>query len=1068
MASGSVPDQPTESDGLFAGFLTVAPWRVPILFLRSLHPGYIPPGTQPSAQPDEGPAFTFGSPDGQDSSFFQGVELAARLVSPYTVLPAEIRTMLEGIVTFSAATRFRDLLGAFGATEGSPPTEGRADISEDRSPTNDKDRKNKKPQQTRQRTSPPATTSIGTGQLPKTAMALGALSSLTAAAAASPSGSKEVWKPVPDAKTLDKFGRDPDYLLSGNYFQTANIDGGELLQPIGSDGQAFTGKYNGQGYTIENLRDCFVKNLKGEVDGLRFTDASIGSSSGPTAVVACKVSRGGTVSNIRVENAHVDNRWDNAAIVGGEIDGKVANITAVDCSVSAGKHAGIGGGAVLSKGALANITAINCTVENPGYYLNFYDVGIGAGQVFGSIANIIAINCNVKTLRDGNGDAGIGAGAVYSRYSDSGGGVSNTVANTIAINCTVGTSGRGDAGIGVGKVIGRQAYTVANTMAINCTVETSGDGADAGIGAGSIDYGTIANIANTMAFNCKVKTSGKTANAGIGTARRGTVLNTKAVNTTVESRYADASIRGGFNPTICNVRINGTLQPDTAGDCLYLLDHFCEDTDPRLLKPNCQPGDCYSWALTNDTFTGFASCPVALETISTTPRQITTPEAIATSAHSPTSPTVTNQLIEVANAETLVKIGTDHNYPLNGTYIQTTDIDASSLSQPIRHFTGQYNGQHHAITNLDCCLVDNLEGDIGNLHFTGASISASKPTGVVACGLGGNGKIHDILVDNSQVITSGNDADAGIGAGVLSGGTVVNTTVVNSTVTTAGEGADAGIGAGSIGNGAAISQITALNSRVETSGNNANAAIGVGAMGSDTRIADTLARGSSVTTSGYDANAAIGTGAMDSRARMAGTRSDNSQVVTSGVGADSAIGAGEIRGNGTVTDTRAVNSTVTASGNETLVGIAAGRFRRGAVIANTTQVNSFARSTGYSSGVAGGPLPATPAPPVANTTMNFSGLPGATMMLPTTAAPLAATLSTGAVAGIALGAAAAFVVAGVVAGRYIYRHYCRGSSPAAADDSQELVAINTVGQAEEAGAQSMIEAVSKEARGTCQ
>ncbi|WBA83911.1 hypothetical protein [Endozoicomonas sp. GU-1] len=118
MASGSVPDQPTESDGLFAGFLKVAPWRVPILFLRSLHPGYIPPGTQPSVQPDEGPAFTFGSPDGQDGSFFEGVALAARLVSPYTVLPAEIGTMLEGFITLSSAARLRDL---FGTTKGSPP-----------------------------------------------------------------------------------------------------------------------------------------------------------------------------------------------------------------------------------------------------------------------------------------------------------------------------------------------------------------------------------------------------------------------------------------------------------------------------------------------------------------------------------------------------------------------------------------------------------------------------------------------------------------------------------------------------------------------------------------------------------------------------------------------------------------------------------------------------------------------------------------------------------------------------------------------------------------------------------
>ncbi|MBO9497240.1 hypothetical protein J7438_24605, partial [Thalassotalea sp. G20_0] len=99
----------------------------------------------------------------------------------------------------------------------------------------------------------------------------------------------------------------------------------------------------------------------------------------------------------------------------------------------------------------------------------------------------------------------------------------------------------------------------------------------------------------------------------------------------------------------------------------------------------------------------------------------------------------------------------------------------------------------------------------------------------------------------------------------------------------------------------------------------------------------------------------------------------------------------------------------------------------------------------------------TPAPTVANSTMNVSDLTGATMTLPTTVASSAATLSTGAVGGIALGTAA-FVVAGVVLGRYIYRRYCCGSY--VVDHPQELVAINTVGQAQKARTQPTI----KEAR----
>ena len=76
------------------------------------------------------------------------------------------------------------------------------------------------------------------------------------------------------------------------------------------------------------------------------------------------------------------------------------------------------------------------------------------------------------------------------------------------------------------------------------------------------------------------------------------------------------------------------------------------------------------------------------------------------------------------------------------------------------------------------------------------------------------------------------------------------------------------------------------------------------------------------------------------------------------------------------------------------------------------------------------------------------------MALPTGVAPLAANLSTGAIAGIALGTAV-FVLAGV-AGVCIYRHYLRRPSPADAGDPQELVVIDTVGKTQAVSEQSMV------------
>ncbi|MBO9496509.1 hypothetical protein J7438_20845 [Thalassotalea sp. G20_0] len=880
MASGSVPDQPTESDGLFAGFLTVAPWRVPILFLRSLHPGYIPSGTQPSAQPDEGPAFTFGSPDGQDSSFFQGVELAARLVSPYTVLPAEIRTMLEGIVTFSAATRFRDLLGVFGATEGSPPTENRADISEDGSPTNDKGRKKKKPQQKPQRTSPPATTSIGTGQLPKTAVALGALSSLTAAAAASPSGSKtEVPILVPNATTLGKIGdpKYPNYPLNGTYQQTADINVTRSFRSIGSRKRPFTGEYDGKNYTISGLDRCLVKNLKGKVLRLRFIDPNIRTKvkTTSTGVAACKMSdakavisniyvkdfvlftkgnkasagiavgeiKGGTVRNTTAVNCKVTTSGSSvyAGIGAGYVhNGKVSGTTAVNCKVITSSSAGIGVGRV-DEGSVADTSAMNCTVETKKPKTNECNAGIGAGrEISSSVARTRAVNSNV-TSSGSYGNAGIGVGAGIANdttamncnvtssgsYVSAGIGVGNgyatdttamnctvttngeeesnagigagdggTARNTIAKDCTVETYGiKGNAGIGVGGGIaadtiamnctvktygnssnvgigvgkGAAADTLAisctvenhgsyggsagigvgrgaavNTKAINCTVETSGVSSFAGIGAGvftpPVETDEHHRVANTMSFNSKVKNSGALGSAGIGSGYFGNVVNTKAVISTVESSQAGfANIHGGLNPTICEVRVNDRLERDTIRDCSYLLDNFCEAVDPPLVKPNCQPSDCYFEALTGDSVAGLELCPAAPEAIPTTGSQVTasaqtsTPEAMTASAHTLTSsstpPTVTHQMSEVTNVYTLSKIGTDHESPEPKT-IPTTTSPHTATSRPTPPTTVVPTTPAPMATVSNTTI--SLPGATMTLPTSAAPLAATLSTGAIA------------------------------------------------------------------------------------------------------------------------------------------------------------------------------------------------------------------------------------------------------------------------------------------------------------------------------------------------
>ena len=869
-------------------------------------------------------------------------------------------------------------------------------------------------------------------------------------------GPGSAWQPIEvnDTSTLNNIGLNDAFPSSAHYVQTTDLNGTALH---GNESLVFNGHYDGRNHSIEGLQTCLFSHLQGTVKNLRLTNANISGNGQPAAVVACTMSEAGAIEHVHLSDCHVTNRGSAGVISGERVDwfnrvaGAVVHNSTLETS-GPDAPAGMIAGKCHGETKAVDIHSSRVVTHGQGSH-----AGLGCGTSDSWVNQMVSTCSEVET--HGN-DAFAGIGVGRSNYGG--------IGPLTSVNSSVATSGaRSPAGIGAGQA--RRGW-LEEIDAVHSRVATTGAESSSGVGAGALGY--LGGTKNVTAVHCDVITEGNEAHAGICSGDRMVTVSYETYCTSVDS---SASALGEdsrayfvnpdrqaavFKNNALNTRVNGRLF--NTGD-VGNLSTLCSTADSRFIKPDCQA-------------TLAQSCPMLQ------------------SFYLP--PTITDQIIEVTNAATLGKIGTDPNYPLNASYIQTTDIDASSLSHPISHFTGQYNGQHHSITNLACCLVDSLEGHgaIGNLHFTGARIIASRPAGVVACSVVGNGTIHDILVDHSQVMTSGNDADAGIGAGVLLGGTLVNTTTVNSTVITSGKGADAGIGSGSIGNGAEVSHTASLHSRVETAGDNANAAIGAGIMnngaaaigtsavnsqvetsgdganagigagkmGRDTVAKDTSAQESLVSTSGDGASAGIGVGVMDHRARIAGIRSDNSRVKTSGVRANAGIGAGAIRGNATLTDTWAVNSTAIASGNETSAGIGAGWIEPGGLVTNTTKVGSFARATGYSSPMAREPavVPTTPAPvtetvaTVADTSMTFSGLPGATMALPTGVAPLATSLSTSAIAGIALGAVA-FVLAGV-AGVCIYRHYHRRPSPADVGGPQELVVIDSAGKTQEVSGQPLV------------
>ncbi|WP_257263042.1 hypothetical protein [Endozoicomonas sp. ONNA2] len=319
----------------------------------------------------------------------------------------------------------------------------------------------------------------------------------------------------------------------------------------------------------------------------------------------------GTVANTTAVDCQVITAGSRGAGIGvgfhNNYRGTVANTTAVNCKVtnSDGPSA-VGAGYLSLEGKVTNTTAVNCEIINLGTDI-YSCAGIGAGmaRAFDTVADTTAVNCRLVTSGK-QGYAGIGVGEA----------LGGTVTDTTAVNCTVATSGsEGRAGIGAGwPIIG--PITVANTTAVNCNVTTSGQDGDAGIAAGRVGAGYDLDdikIANTTALNCTVATSGKDANAGLGVGRPHSqfpIARTTGINCEVDSLtgYGEADVSGGPAPNICNVRINGHRQNNTAHGCDFSPDNLCAGIGHPLLAPDCRPDDNFAALIRSNTHE-FGLCP---------------------------------------------------------------------------------------------------------------------------------------------------------------------------------------------------------------------------------------------------------------------------------------------------------------------------------------------------------------------------------------------------------------------------------------------------------------------------
>lgn len=131
--------------------------------------------------------------------------------------------------------------------------------------------------------------------------------------------------------------------------------------------------------------------------------------------------------------------------------------------------------------------------------------------------------------------------------------------------------------------------------------------------------------------------------------------------------------------------------------------------------------------------------------------------------------------IPVPDRATLSKIGKKPCFPASGNYTQTADnINAANLP-PIRHFTGDYNGNGKTISGPNNCLFEELEsnGRVRNLVVTGADIRSVRwraPRAAIACQMSGSPTLEGNRVEHSGIhVTTHDQTPLGMLTGVMNG-----------------------------------------------------------------------------------------------------------------------------------------------------------------------------------------------------------------------------------------------------------------------------------------------------------
>ncbi|MBO9492901.1 hypothetical protein J7438_02175 [Thalassotalea sp. G20_0] len=892
-------------------------------FFSSLSPNYIPEHQRQTSQPTAPVVSTLPADNKNDKTsladnFVQGVGLASKALSCWVPNVSAVTDAIGTICSYVSLANSLDNMAVSGKSgkSGKEQASGSENVSKHHSQkVTDKKQEDEKPGK-------PVTASGTANRVSGPAMAtatLMAMDRLAGAAALPAEGRPGAWNNpilVEDSATLSKIGRNDSYPMAAYYQQTRSFSHNTSV-PVGSDSKPFKGHYDGGCHTISDLQDCLFGELGSgaDVKNLRIANAAIDQPGRQhSAVLACEMSGGSAVSDVRIEHGTVSTSKEGRAgerTRTGGITGLLGkesvlkDIEIVNCSVtSSGRntHTGAGGGWV--DGDIERMTVRDSQVSSAG---PSSPAAIGGGLVTGHIKQLTVINSQVTTTGT-NGHAAIGGGQVGRVFPP----VAGKVSELVALNSHVKTENtRSVAAIGGGLVAGQQSE-INGITAIDCSVSASHDFSWVAIGAG---------------WNL------------------GQVADTTAVNSSVTGRFADigkALGSGNVKGTASlNSRVNG--EPKNLGN--VTLPGLCRTADARFVTSDCQLNpdsltedhwNCSSTSTaTSDPVPQPTTLPIT-ETVTANPMTqpatdaLTTPTTMHKTALSHTTtplpgskpltgtPAAPDSLILVPDSETLGKIG-QPGYPLNGHYLQTKSFSHNSgvaIGNEGTPFTGDYDGGCHTISDPEGCPFGKLGRDavVHDLHVANAAIKNSDSrSAALACEMSAQSTVRDIFIEDTSIINErvSDRSDLASYTGVISGfqqtdSLIVDADVKNCSVTTTGDYSPVGIGSGKTEG--QMKHINVADSQVNTSGLHSDAGIGAGIMAG--LIKHLAVTGSRVETLGHHANAGIGGGKIEGDIEHLTVLSSN--VNTDQFSSDAGIGGGEVFGD--IRDMTVVKSRVTTYG----------------------------------------------------------------------------------------------------------------------------------------------------------